>query len=367
MEGPATRLAGGLAALALLLGACASPTPPTPVQTSTYLGPPIVLKASVGGVAAPAAHAPRFAADAGVQDTRSSDARSATTRPNDTPNADDALAFFNEKRAEVGLPPIEYDASIARAASAHAHYLALNGAAGHDEIEGQPGFTGVDATSRVRRLTDVYGASEVLSVFGNHASPHEALAQIFASPYHRGSIFFDWVRAGGARELASRSITVVDFADIGHALADNELVAYPYAGQSDVPVSWTDNEVPDPLGPGSAYHGLDVGFPITLSGGASAHIELQSLELRDAKGHKIGCHIAPLTSADRGRNTAVCTPYQPLVAGTQYTVHATGTLSQIARFSNAPFVLDWRFTTLSVDPSMRMASDGEPTPHSIAR
>lgn len=366
MEGPVTRLAGGLAAVALLLGACASPTPPAVDQTSTYFGPPIVLKTSTARTGASMVDASHSPSNTGVRVDRHdvSPASLQHGQMNEAWAADEALAFFNARRADVGMPPIEYDAAIARAASAHAHYLALNDASGHDEVEGHPGFTGVDATARVRRLTEAYGASEVLSVFGNHASQREALAQIFASPYHRGAIFFDWVRAGAARESANRSITVVDFADIGHALADNELIAYPFDGQSDVPVAWTDNEVPDPLGPGSTYRGLDVGYPITLSGGASAHIELRTFELRDAKGKKVGCHIAPLTEADRGRNTAVCTPYHPLVAGMQYTVHATGTLSQIARFSNAPFVFDWRFTTLDTEGSMRVANDGT---HPIAR
>ncbi|CAM2152983.1 CAP domain-containing protein [Pararobbsia alpina] len=344
MEGPATRLAGSLVAAAFLLGACASgaPTTPASADVSTYFGPPIVLKSTVASQATASVLAP------GVVHA-------------DVIETDVALAFFNAKRAEVGLPPVAFDANIARAASAHAHYLTLNDASGHDEIEGHPGFSGIDATARVRRHTDAYGASEVLSVLSNHGSAQDALDQIFASPYHRGAIFFDWVRAGGARESTNRSITVVDFADIGHALADNELVAYPYDGQRDVPAAWTDNEVPDPLGPGSAYRGQDVGYPITLSGGASAHIELRTLELRDANGHKVPCHIAALTEADRGRNTAVCTPYQPLAAGTRYSVHATGTLSQISKFSNASFVFDWQFATRRANTPMRVAGDGQPS------
>jgi uncharacterized protein YkwD len=374
MEGPATRLAIGLAAIALLLSACATHESPVPVEASNYFGPPIVLKPAGAGSSAPFASPTGGAATTGdtrgvlshtasVISTESTTvvsgrgANDAKPEPNANPTAA-ALAFFNQKRAEVGLPAVAFDAEIAHAASEHAHYLTLNGAAGHDEVEGRPGFTGIDATARVRRHTDVYGASEVLSVFNNRATQREALEQIFDSPYHRGSIFFDWVRGGAAMESANRSITVVDFADIGHALADNELIAWPRDGQTDVPASWTDNEVPDPLGPGSAYRGQDVGYPITLSGGASAHIDLRTLELRDDKGHLVPCHIAPLTAADSGRNTAVCTPYKPLASGTVYTVHATGRLSQISRFSNAPFALDWHFTTRASGSYLHVAGQG---------
>ena len=309
----------GLVIGAVFIAGCASSNKQAvATRESTYFGPPIKLKMANA----------EFAAQ---------------SQPSAGPDL--ALAYFNARRAEVGLPAMAFDANIALAASEHASYLLQNNAHGHDEIAGTPGFTGIDATSRVRRHTDAYGASEVLSVFNNRRSAEDAIEQIFASPYHRGTIFFDWVRAGAAAQTAVTSVTVVDFADIGHALADNELVAYPHDRQADAPLAWTDNEVPDPMGPGSAYRGRDVGYPITLSGGPTAHIELEKFELKDTKGTTIPCHVAAVTPADSGRNTAVCTPLEPLQPGTRYSVHAVGRLTQATRFANAPFALDWTFTT----------------------
>lgn len=256
-----------------------------------------------------------------------------------------SLGYINARRAEVGLPPIVADRDVAAAAAAHASYLRLNSARGHDEVVGAKGFTGVDVAARVRVHTPAYGASEVQSVFGGVQQPASAITEIFASPLHRGVILFDWARAGEAVDGQNSGITVVDFADIARVLTDAELIAYPYDGQADAPVSWTDIEQPDPMGANSGYFGALVGYPITLSGGPNAHIDLTALELTDARGKRVACKIAPMNGADAGRNTAVCTPLVPLEAGAGYVVHATGFVTQSAAAAKAPFDLRWRFAT----------------------
>ncbi|WP_233806897.1 CAP domain-containing protein [Paraburkholderia sp. HP33-1] len=264
---------------------------------------------------------------------------SATIRVGETT----ALEYVNARRQEAGLPLIAVDDKLAEAAAAHARYLDLNRVGTHDEIEGRPGFTGVDVITRVRLHTPAYGASEVLAVFGGPRSVETPVEDIFASPYHRGAILFDWARAGEASIVGSSSVTVVDFADIARALADTELVAWPYDGQRLVPTAWVNNEQPDPMGADGRYRGQVLGYPITLSGGPNAHIELRSFELRDQRGKKVQCKIAPLTAADVARNTAICTPFEPLRTGTHYTVRAIGKVTQLG--SVAPFDLTWGFTT----------------------
>jgi hypothetical protein len=256
-----------------------------------------------------------------------------------------ALAYVNARREEAGLPAIAADRGVAAAAADHARYVLLNQAGTHDEIDGRPGFTGADVLSRVRRHTQASSASEVLASIGG-AQPDEApIEHIFASPYHRGALLFDWARAGEGAAVGYRSVTVVDFADIAPSLADNELIAWPYDGQTQVPVAWINNEQPDPMGNDSAYRGQPLGYPITLSGGPNAHIELQSFDLRDAQGKRVPCRIAPLTAADVRRNTAICTPYEALRSGVRYSVHAQGILTQLT--VKARFDLEWAFTTAS--------------------
>lgn len=271
-----------------------------------------------------------------------------------------ALDYVNARREEAGLPLIAVDDGLAAAAASHAKYLDLNRVGTHDEIVGNPGFTGVDVISRVRLHTNADGASEVLAVFGGPRPVDTPIEDIFASPYHRGAILFDWARAGEASLVGSSSVTVVDFADIAPALAETELVAWPYDGQRQVPTAWVNNEQPDPMGADARYRGQGLGFPITLSGGPNAHIELRNVDLRDQRGKKVACRIAPLTVADAMRNTAICTPYEPLRTGTRYSVRALGHITQLGKV--APFDLAWSFTTrenVRLAPSIVAQSKGQ--------
>lgn len=308
----ATNFAACCVAIAVLTG-CASHTAKLGSSDQPYRGPVVRLR-----------HAPGPANAMRV----------------DTPTA---LDYVNARRKEVGLPLIAVDHKLAAAAADHARYLELNRVGTHDEAAGKPGFTGVDVITRVRRHTAADGASEILAVSGSPRPVVTAIEDIFASPYHRGAILFDWARAGEASIVGSRAVTVVDFADIAPALADTELVAWPYDGQRGVPTAWVDNEQPDPMGADARYRGQVLGFPITLSGGPNAHIDLRSVDLRDAHGKKVPCRIAPLTTADAARNTAICTPYEPLRTGTRYTVHAHGSITQLGKI--APFDLAWAFVT----------------------
>jgi uncharacterized protein YkwD len=262
-----------------------------------------------------------------------------------------ALGYINARREEVGLRAIDVDHGVAAAALAHAKYLALNHAGTHEEIAGNPGFTGADVLTRVRLHTQAQSASEVLAMIGGAYANETPVEHIFASPYHRGALLFDWARAGEASLKGMGSVTVMDFADIAPSLSDSELIAWPYDGQTNVPLAWIDNEQPDPMGPDSAYRGQTLGYPITLSGGPNAHIELSKVELRDAHGSRVACKIAPLTPADTRRNTAICTPHEPLKPATRYSVHAQGALRQYR--SAGQFDLNWSFTT--IDATRRVA------------
>ncbi|MGF6440349.1 CAP domain-containing protein [Paraburkholderia youngii] len=313
-----------------LLAACATkPTPP--VAEHPYTGPRITLHPAPGAAAL-------------------------ATMSGASPQS--AIEYLNDRRAELGLMPIATDELVAKAAAAHARYLEVNRATGHDERAELPGFTGADVTARVRALTEVTGASEVFAIYGGQHPPDLPVAEIFASPYHRGAMLYDWARAGEAVLSGDSAITVVDFADPAPVVTSTELVAYPYPGQTDAPLSWTDDENPDPMGPESRYRGAVLGMPLTLSGGTNAHVDLASFELRDARGKIVRCHIAPRTPVESGRNTAVCTPYEPLKPGMHYTAHATGRLSQIYGASDVPFDLTWTFSTITPQSTASATTTG---------
>ncbi|RQM43916.1 hypothetical protein EHZ19_31605 [Paraburkholderia bannensis] len=86
---------------------------------------------------------------------------------------------------------------------------------------------------------------------------------------------------------------------------------------------------------------------VAQAAAAHAHYLEVKFELRDGRGKLVSCQIAPLTSTDTGRNTAVCTPFSPLHPGTTYTAHATGRLTQQFGVANAPFDVRWSFSTIA--------------------
>ncbi|MEQ0777673.1 CAP domain-containing protein [Paraburkholderia tropica] len=309
-----------LAAALTLLAACATKPVVTHVAEPPYTGPRITLHTAPGVTA--------FA-----------------IQPADP--LPTAISYLNARRAELGLNAITADPLVAQAAAAHAHYLEVNRASSHDESENLPGFSGADVATRVRQYTETTGASEVFAVYGGQRVPALPIEEIFDSPYHRGAMLYDWARAGEAVASGDSQITVVDFADPKPAISDTELVVYPYDGQRNAPLSWQNIEQPDPMGPNSRYRGALLGYPLTVSGGTNAHILLEKFELRDGRGKLVSCQIAPLTSADTGRNTAVCTPFSPLHPGTTYTAHATGRLTQQFGVANAPFDVRWSFSTIA--------------------
>lgn len=318
-----------VASATLLLVACAS-KPVTHADEPPYAGPKITLHPAPGAAAL-------ASIDPQAQQT--------------------ALGYINDRRAELGLLPIASDDMVAEAAAAHARYLDINRANGHDERADLPGFTGVDVTARVRARTAVQiGAGEIFAIYGGAHPPAQPIDEIFASPYHRGAILYDWARAGEAALNGNSSITVVDFADAAPIVTATELVAYPYPNQPDAPVSWTDNEIPDPFGVDSGYRGALVGFPITLSGGTNGHIDVLGFDLLDSRGKKVRCKVGPQTPASSGRNTAVCTPFQPLTPGAHYTAHVRGRLTQQYGAVDVPFDLTWTFSTLAPRTNTASAS-----------
>jgi hypothetical protein len=307
--------------------------------------PPPSRAAGTEGTVGGAAAAENEPAQGSLSNGSDSDANNANNA-NDADDATDAIVYFNARRMELGLPPIALHPDVVAAAAAHARYLMIQGENGHTEQPGKLGFTGVDVADRLSVRLPVAGASEVLTRYGSSYSDEESNRALFASPYHRGVILFDWQFGGAALQRAQTTVIVVDFANIRPTLAANELVAYPYDGQTDVPAAWTDDELPDPLGDDSHYSGQRVGFPITLSGGPNAHIAWRRATLTDAGGHSVTCQIAPLRPADSARNTAICTPLAPLHAHTLYRIQATGVLTQLSRFTTiAPFSLAWTFST----------------------
>ncbi|MEM5274062.1 CAP domain-containing protein [Cupriavidus taiwanensis] len=269
------------------------------------------------------------------------------------------LCYANYRREQVGLPPLAARDPLHAAAQAHTDYMLANATLTHDESSGNPGYTGATADERIQAAypTDataevVAGASRWTSVANAQLSmsPKDALvSDLVDAPFHRaallgsygsaGSGFAERVGANGSGTSASYYQTV-DLADRVNGGSDNQMVAYPFDGQNDVPVNWVNTESPNPA-PG--YENRTMGYPVSLQAiNTSLQFEADNFVITDAQGGNVDCikvdsRSSGLSSAARG--VAVCTPVAPLASQQRYSVRVSG------RLGAQPMDLGWSFTT----------------------
>ncbi|SOY43046.1 putative lipoprotein [Cupriavidus taiwanensis] len=269
------------------------------------------------------------------------------------------LCYANYRREQVGLPPLAARDPLNAAAQAHTDYMLANATLTHDESSGNPGYTGATADERIQAAYPteataevVAGASRWTSVANAQLSlsPKDALvSDLVDAPFHRaallgsygsaGSGFAERVGANGSGTSASYYQTV-DLADRVRGGSDNQMVAYPFDGQNDVPVNWVNTESPNPA-PG--YENRTMGYPVSLQAiSTSLQFDADNFVITDAQGGNVDCikvdsRSSGLSSAARG--LAVCTPVAPLASQQRYTVRVTG------RLGAQPVDLGWSFTT----------------------
>lgn len=269
------------------------------------------------------------------------------------------LCYANYRREQVGLPPLVSRDPLNTTAQSHTSYMLANATLTHDEISGNPGFTGATANGRVQAVypTDataevVAGANRWTSVANAQLSmqPKDALvSNLIDAPFHRaallgsygsaGSGYAEWVGANGSGTSANYYQTI-DLADRSKPGSDNQMVAYPFDGQSDVPVSWVNTESPNPA-PG--YQNSTMGYPVLLQAiNTSLQFDADNFVITDAQGNNVNCIKVDSRSSGLSSDAsglAICTPVAPLASQQRYSVRVTG------RLGSQPVDLSWSFTT----------------------
>ena len=184
----------------------------------------------------------------------------------------DSFAYANNKRAQLGLSVFKNIAQVNTAAANHAIYMYDANAVGHYEVAGQPGFTGVAPSDRVKAAGyTTNSVGEIAAgIGGPFTSSTEAVDGLFDAPFHRAIFIFDTTGLGFGQgpantDTSKYSTLVGDFVDYVQQTPDYKLVAYPYDGQTNVKPSWVANESPNPMANAPTYIGKTVGYPITLS------------------------------------------------------------------------------------------------------
>ncbi|MGO4814595.1 CAP domain-containing protein [Cupriavidus sp. 2MCAB6] len=269
------------------------------------------------------------------------------------------LCYANFRRVQVGLPALEAQDAIGVAAQNHSNYMLWNKTLGHDENSAARGFTGTSPNVRVQALYPTGATAEVVGGATKWSSDPNAVltlssndalvSDLFDAPLHRATLLGSYKSAGagyaeekgtGSGGATASFYQTVDLADATMPGTSTQMVAYPYAGQADVPTNWVNNESPNPA-PG--YQNQTLGYPITLQAiDRSQTFNADTFVLTDAQGNNINClkvdaRSAGLSGAAAG--AAVCTPLAPLAAASKYNVTVSGQLA------GKPLNLNWSFTT----------------------
>jgi uncharacterized protein YkwD len=258
--------------------------------------------------------------------------------------ATDGIAWFNYRRSQVGLAPLTRNALIDAAAAGHANYLRLNNTVSHDQVRGNPGFTGATTGDRLAaagyRIAGQSAYGEVISAAGDRSGFFHA-EELIAAIYHRFLILEPVFREMGAGAAGTASYTyfTTDFAasnGYGAGVARGSVAVYPADGQSAVPVRFlSDTESPDPVPDLN-----EVGYPISVHANISSTLTVSRFTVRPRGGADLAVRLlADKVDTHTPASAAAIVPLARLNGGTTYEVSFSGTVDSV------PVNRNWSFRT----------------------
>ncbi|QLG88397.1 CAP domain-containing protein [Chitinibacter bivalviorum] len=266
-------------------------------------------------------------------------------------NIGDLNQYTNAIRAELSLPALTVEPALNLSAGQHSSYMQLNEILSHDEIPGNIGFTAATPFERIQQVYDppLSFSGEIASAMsGSGTSASRAIADLFDAPLHRVIMLSEYLAMGSGYAVSSKGVaySTQDFANYRAGISDFELVAYPYAGATQIRSYWQDSETPDPLG-GTPYSHKNVGYPISLQGNFGSELTLTQLKVYANCSSEIAVTARDHSSSPQiveTSNVIIAVPHTPLAPRTNYTVWATGQYLSASKELRT-FDLRWSFTT----------------------
>jgi uncharacterized protein YkwD len=157
---------------------------------------------------------------------------------------------------------------------------------------------------------------------------------------------------GKAREEKGGWFAVLD---VSRGRGSAEVIAYPAAGQKDLPLAYPGSELPDPIPEATQKH---AGYPITVT--FPQNVAVKDVTARLAQGDAevtawLSTPEKPAKDAHFQHNTICLIAREPLRASTTYTVTVKATAG------GAPWSRSWEFTTGKdeIGPSRGAIKDAE--------
>jgi len=267
----------------------------------------------------------------------------APTATGDT--ATDGFNWFNYRRAGIGLSVLARSARLDTAAVGHSNYLRVNNTVSHDQVAGNPGFTGATLQARIVNagytLSNPYAFGEVISAAGERSGFYHA-EELIAAVYHRFVILepiFKEMGVGAATGNNNYTYFTTDFAasgGYGPGLGRGRIATYPGDGQTMIATTFfSDTESPDPVPNLNA-----VGYPVSVHADISSSITVTTFNIRPRGGAEMTVRLlSNAGDSHTPRSAAAIVPLSTLTANTTYDVSFTGVVDSVAVSRN------WSFTT----------------------
>ncbi len=295
----------------------------------------------------------------------------------------DQLSAYTEletARQAAGAGALIQSTQIDTAASAHATYLGDNYAQhgiSHTEDPSLPGYYAASLTDRLNTAGVQYAlAGEGVAGVNSStlATGGDCVSQLLNSVYHLAGLLSPMTHVGIGTDATTSAglplqLCVVDMAtasddSVGQLPASGAIVAYPYAGQSNVPASWQPGgetpRVPVAIVP-NQIAGTPIAISIcnadysNLSDAGTLVPTLTAFTLKDASGNLVpvaiithaaiqaGANVSLTadTTGDIGRGMAVMVPLAALNVNATYTVTVAATL----KAGGSVLTKTWSFST----------------------
>ncbi len=261
---------------------------------------------------------------------------------------------INWFRERIGLPYIEHNLLLEKAAVNHADYLIENRIIYkmmnwdpvtvdlnlylelHDETRGMPLFTGKSVPDRTSYTGYGSFAGECATT-SRYDVINENISWFLTIFHRRPYLDFRVIDFGHGHSVSENDPDeTAGIANWGYDFSalDSNVYFYPYNGETLVPYSWSAFESPNPF-PGNT-HGL--GIPITIAFTNSIY-KNGTIELLDNNGRSVPTLVSyTLESKD---NFIEVTPEYPLLPDTMYTI----------KFSYNNKIITSSFTTAPLNPA----------------
>lgn len=232
-----------------------------------------------------------------------------------------AIEALNQIRNAVGVRPLVIHGALAKAALAHASYMAANQTKTVEEDASLAGFSGVTAEQRARAAG--YGGMVVLEVqigTGEAAEFVEVRGQVDAMmwpPLTRLRLLAPDMDEVGSAFVGGSIVTAIGMSGI-HRPTTKPAQAYPFDGQSGVPTHYSAGAE------AALFSGLPrvTGPALTLGASSFSTFRYTEVSLR-AEGSG---QVIPLAVPDAGPGrlaSLIFFPLQPLSPGTAYVWQVT--------------------------------------------